>query len=94
MLRQHELRRAAPALSDELGTAFAPSEPGDRIDGVYSRPVKLTSGKFALIEKSQEFYLVPWRDVLERRRDQQVAGKVRGGGVSWSLQKKRGLGVE
>lgn len=94
VLRQRELRQSAAALSDEPGKAFAPARPGGRIEGIYRRPVKLASGKFALIEKSQEFALVPWRDVLERRRGQKVNGIGRSGGIFWSFQKKRGLGVE
>jgi len=93
VLKQRELRQAAAILSDKLGKAFAPAELGDRIEGVYRRPIKLASGKFALIEKSLEFTLAPWRDVLERHRGQQVSGIVRGNGISWTFARDRSLGI-
>jgi len=36
-------------------------QPGERIEGLYRGPVELTSGRFALIERSRDFTLVPWR---------------------------------
>jgi hypothetical protein len=51
----------------------------------------LNSGRFALIERTQEFSLVPWRPVLERARGQSVTGVVGGEGISWSVGIKRGL---
>jgi type IV secretory pathway VirD2 relaxase len=92
-LRQRELGGAAATLSTELGKTFTPLVPGARIEGVYCHAVKLTSGKFAVIETSREFALVPWRDALERRRGQQVTGIARAAGISWSLTRNRTLGV-
>ena len=48
------------------------------------------SGKFAFIEKSHEFTLVPWRDVLERNRGKHVEGVIKGQSISWNLGRKRG----
>lgn len=42
----------------ETGLAFTPTRDGDRIEGVYRKPLRLASGKFAVIEKSKEFTLV------------------------------------
>lgn len=93
-LRQRELRRVAAALSGDLEKTFVAPERSGRIEGVYRRPIKLASGKFALIEKSREFTLVPWREVLERSRGQRVFGMPRGGSPSWCIGKKHGRGLE
>ncbi|HEX4693614.1 relaxase/mobilization nuclease RlxS [Sphingomonas sp.] len=90
-LQRRELLRIAGQLSDELGLPFVEaSPPGARIDGVLKRPVDLISGRFALIEKSREFTLVPWRPVLDRQLGKPVSGIVRGDGVNWSVGRGRG----
>ena len=89
-LRRRELGRVAAQLSGELGIAYAEPRPGERIEGVYRRRLDLASGRFALIEKSREFTLVPWRPVLERSFGKPVEGIVRGKGISWTLGRKRG----
>jgi type IV secretory pathway VirD2 relaxase len=89
LLRQRELTRVAGQLSEELGLSYAETQPGDRIEGVYRRAVNLASGRFALIEKSREFTLVPWRPVLERNLGRQVAGISRGETISWTLGRQR-----
>jgi len=88
-LRRRELNRVAGQLSDELGMPYAEARPGERIEGVYRRPVELASGRFALIEKSREFTLVPWRPVLDRHLDKQVAGIMRGDAINWTIGRER-----
>jgi len=63
-LRQRELNRVAGQLSDELGLGYVEIKSGERIDGIYRKSLDLASGRYALIEKSREFTLVPWRPVL------------------------------
>ena len=92
-LRRREVSAAADRLSKELGKSFAAPLDGERIEGVYRRPLRLASGKFAVIEKSKEFTLVPWRAALERQRGQMVGGVVRGSSVSFDFGKKRGMGI-
>ena len=92
-LRRREVSAAADRLSKELGKSFAEPLDGERIEGVYRRPLRLASGKFAVIEKSKEFTLVPWRATLERQRGQMVGGVVRGSSVSFDFGKKRGMGI-
>ena len=89
-LQRRELLRVAGQLSDELALHFVATEPGARIDGVYRRPIELVSGRFALVEKSREFTLVPWRPVLDRHVGKSVSGILRGDGVSWSIGRGRG----
>jgi type IV secretory pathway VirD2 relaxase len=95
LLQRRDLNRAATELSSELGLAYTEVQPGRRIEGVFSRRVDLASGRFAVIEKSGEFTLVPWRPVLERRMGQAVSGVQRGETISWSFGRKRsGPGIE
>lgn len=92
-LRRREVSVAADRLSKELGKPFAAPLDGERIEGVYRRPLRLASGKFAVIEKSKEFTLVPWRSVLERQRGQIVGGVMRGATASFEFGRKRGIGI-
>ena len=93
LLRQREVADAGDKLAKETGLAFAPTGDGERFEGVYRKPVRLGSGKFAVIEKSKEFTLVPWRPVLERQRGQIVGGVMRGATASFEIGKKRGIGI-
>jgi type IV secretory pathway VirD2 relaxase len=88
-LQQRELLTVAKRISDELGKLFEEARQGDRIDGVFRRRIDLASGRFALIEKSREFSLVPWRPVLERHVGKPVNGVLREGGVSWTIGRSR-----
>ena len=89
-LQRRELLKVAGQLSDELGVPFVESRTGARIEGVLRRPVNLVSGRFALIERSREFTLVPWRPVLERQIGKSVSGIMRGDGISWGIGRGRG----
>ena len=88
-LRRRELNRIAGQLSDQLGLAYTEARPGERIEGVYRRPVELASGRYALVEKSREFTLVPWRPVLDRYIDKQVSGIMRGDSINWTIGRQR-----
>ena len=94
VLRQLELGAAGEKLAKEMGLKFVEAQDGARIDGAYRRPVQLASGKFAIIAKSKEFTLVPWRPVLERQRGKIVGGVMRGSSVSFDFTKKRGIGID
>jgi type IV secretory pathway VirD2 relaxase len=89
-LQSRELKRAAGQLSGELGLAYTEARSGTRIEGIYRRHVDLASGRFAVIEKSREFTLVPWRPVLERNLGKSVSGVMRGDAISWTLGHQRG----
>lgn len=88
-LQRREMLRVAGQLSNELGMPFAEARPGDRIEGKLGRMVETTSGRYALIEKSREFTLVPWRQVLERQIGKNVSGIMRGEGISWTFGRQR-----
>jgi type IV secretory pathway VirD2 relaxase len=89
-LQRRELLRIAGQLSDELSMPFAEARAGERVEGVYRRAVESMSGRLAVIEKSREFALVPWRPVLERQIGKPVAGIMREGGINWTLGRQRG----
>jgi hypothetical protein len=89
-LRDCELKRVGGQLSGEMGLAYTEARSGTRIEGVYRRHVDLASGRFAVIEKSREFTLVPWRPVLERNIGKSVSGVMRGDAISWTLGRQRG----
>jgi type IV secretory pathway VirD2 relaxase len=90
ILRRRELLRVAGQLSGELGLPYAETESSQKVTGTYRRHVDLASGRFAVIERSREFTLVPWRPVLERHIGKQVSGIVREGRVSWTIGRQRG----
>jgi type IV secretory pathway VirD2 relaxase len=87
-LTRGEVARAGEDIARSSGLTYV--EAGRKIDGVYRRSVELASGRFAVIEKSREFTLVPWRPVLERQLGKGVSGIGRGDTVSWSLGRQRG----
>ncbi|MDF1628011.1 MAG: relaxase/mobilization nuclease RlxS [Parvibaculaceae bacterium] len=89
-LRRRELTRVAGQLSDELGLTYAEIRQGEMVEGTFRRSVELASGKYAVIEKSREFTLVPWRPVLDRHIGQHVSGIMRGDGISWTIGRQRG----
>ncbi|MFH0301105.1 relaxase/mobilization nuclease RlxS, partial [Bradyrhizobium sp. 31Argb] len=91
-LEARELAWTAAEISARTGLEHFDVRAGDKVDGVYRRMLTLNSGRFALIERSREFVLVPWRPVLERARGQLVTGQVGGEGISWSIGIKRGIG--
>ena len=88
-LRRRELARVAGQLSGELGLGYAEARNGERIEGIYRRPVELASGRYALIEKSREFTLVPWRPVLDRHIGKEVSGIMRGDAINWGIGRQR-----
>jgi len=89
-LRQRELRAVAAQLSKELGLHFNQPEAGDHLTGICRRRVDTSSGSYALVERSREFSLVPWRPELERAIGREITGRVRGSGaISWTLGRER-----
>lgn len=88
-LQRRELVRIGTQLSREMGMPFAEAESGTRISGTYRRSIDTISGRLALVEKSREFTLVPWRPVLDRHVGKSVSGIMRADGISWSFGRGR-----
>lgn len=93
-LRQRELTQAVTQLAKELNLEHLSLSPGGQVSGTYRQPINLASGKYAVIQKAQEFTLIPWRPELEQHRDKLIAGTVSGNGIVWDWKARgRGLGV-
>lgn len=90
-LERRDLADAGEALSKSLGKPYKPATSDGKIEGTYRAPIDRPSGRFAVIERTKDFTLVPWRDVLERNRGKTVAGMVRGRSMSWTLTRSKGL---
>jgi len=88
-LRQRELESASSRLSEQLGKRFEVARIGERLEGVIARRVDLESGSYALVERSRDFALVPWRDVLERNIGKAASGIVRSDGINWQFGRGR-----
>jgi type IV secretory pathway VirD2 relaxase len=88
-LRLRELEDAGERLGRKLGKAFEPARMGEHVEGVIARRVDLESGPHALVERSRDFTLVPWRDVLERNIGKAASGIMRADGISWQFGRGR-----
>ena len=96
-MREHivtdkQIRTLAPSdqLTGELGLTYNEAVPGARVEGVYRRPIDLVGGRYALIENSLEFSLVPWRQALEPQVGRYVSGIARASGIDWTFGRGRG----
>ncbi|WP_324256112.1 DUF3363 domain-containing protein [Shinella zoogloeoides] len=92
-LRERELARVGGELAATKGLPFRAAADGETVSGKFTGTVQLSSGKFAMVEQSHEFTLVPWRPVIDRQLGREVSGVVQGGSVSWQLGRQRGLGI-
>ena len=96
-LKTMDVREAGDALTKQIGKPYVSSSGASHIEGVFSKTIERPSGKFAVIEKSREFTLVPWRPVMERRRGHSIIGRAsKGGGISWDVrdrQRDKGLSI-
>jgi len=88
-LQRRELLGVGNALARELGKPFAEANVGDRIDGIVTRKIDLARRQVALVERSRDFTLVPWRDVLDRNLGKAVSGIMRSDGISWRFGRGR-----
>ncbi|WP_447535747.1 DUF3363 domain-containing protein [Escherichia coli] len=66
-----------------------PVADGQRVAGVYRRPVMLASGRNGMLDDAKGSSLVRWKPI-EQRLGEQLAATVRGGGVSWEIGRQRG----
>ena len=92
-LREREVARVGAEIGENKGLPFRAATDGENISGKFTGIVQLSSGKFAVVEQSHEFTLVPWRPVIDRQLGREVMGVVQGGSVSWQLGRSRGLGL-
>ena len=91
-LEQMDLDAAGKEVSHSLGKTYRRAPNAGRIEGVYKQHLDRPSGRFAVIERQNDFTIVPWRKVLERNRGKSVTGQISKGQISWTLTKGRGIG--
>ena len=89
ILQRRELLRVAGELSNDLGKPFVEAKIGARIEGKIARRIDMANGQFALVEKSREFTLVPWRTALEKQIGKQASGIMRADGINWRFGRLR-----
>lgn len=92
-LQDREVTGTGAALAARKAIPFRAAADGETVSGTFTGTIQLLSGKFAIVEKSHEFTLVPWRPVIDRQLGREVSGIVQGGSVSWQMARQRGLGL-
>ena len=88
-LRDQELALVGKVIQHQTGLVHRPLRDGERANGIYRRSVQLASGRFAMLDDSMGFSLVPWRPVVEQRLGQQVSAIVRGSSVTWDMGRRQ-----
>lgn len=88
-LAEQELKHVAQNIV--AGRTYVPLSEGANFAGVYERPLDLAQGRFAVIAKSKEFTLVPWRPELERQRGASINVQKTPGGIEWIAGRSRGI---
>lgn len=93
-LRARELATVGGRLVAETGLEHRPAKPGQTVAGTYDRRIILASGRFAMLADGTGFQLVPWTPAIKQHLGRHVSGTmVPGGGIDWSLGRKRGLSL-
>jgi len=91
-LRTIDLQDARKAVSERLGKFHLPTLDFGTMEGTFTDTIDRPSGKLAIVERSREFSLVPWRPIMERRRGMSIVGRCSAGGISWDVTgRQRGL---
>ncbi|WP_454919085.1 relaxase/mobilization nuclease domain-containing protein [Xanthobacter sediminis] len=93
-LRRRELDAVGAQLSGETGRPHLKATAGEHVSGIYRQQLTLASGRYAMIDDGLGFQLVPWSREIEKKLGQHVTGTAKdGGGIEWSLGRKRDLGL-
>ncbi|MBB2161825.1 DUF3363 domain-containing protein [Gluconacetobacter sacchari] len=92
-LERRELERVGGEIAVARSTSFRALADGETMRGTLREKVRLASGTYALVENAQEFVLVPWKPVINRRIGQEISGVMRAGTMDWQLGRQRGLGL-
>jgi hypothetical protein len=92
-LERRDLERFSKKLSSEIGNPYEPRPEFGRVSGTYTKSIETISGKYAVLERSHEFTLVPWRETLEQQRGKSISANIRSQSINWQFGKQRGLDV-
>lgn len=90
-LTNKDLSDAGSSLQERFGKSYSLAPTSGQLRGTYRGAIDRPSGKFAIIERSKDFTLVPWREVLERAHGKSVSGLIRGKSISWRFGKDLGI---
>lgn len=90
-LANKDLSEAGRSLHERYGKSYSIAPTSGQLRGTYRGAIERPSGKFAIIERSKDFTLVPWREVLERAHGKSVSGLIRGKSISWRFGKDLGI---
>ena len=90
-LTNKDLSEAGRSLHQRYGKSYSLAPTSGQLRGTYRGAIQRPSGKFAIIERSKDFTLVPWREVLERAHGKSVSGFIRGKSISWRIGKSLGI---
>jgi len=88
-LESLDLKAAGEALSQEFDKPFVEAPTTGPLSGIFKKTIERPSGKYAMIEKSREFTLVPWRETMDRNLGRSIRGVISGQTISWHLSKGR-----
>ena len=92
-LESMDLDRAGKSISAEIDKPYKRAPESGRISGTYVQSIDRPSGKYAVLEKSKEFTLVPWRATMDRNLGKSISGLVKGQAISWTLTKGIGRNI-
>lgn len=92
-LEKMDLGALGKNLSSEMGKAYSPAPTSGPLSGTYRQVIHRPSGKYAVIEKSKEFTLVPWRETMDRNLGKSISGVIKGQTISWTLTKGIGRSI-
>jgi type IV secretory pathway VirD2 relaxase len=94
-LRDRDIRRTSAMMSAQLGLTHVNVSEGETVSGTFVRSAHLASGKYAIVQNTKEFTLVPWQPQMERFRGREVSGAVETQGIKWDWNhsRQRGLGI-
>lgn len=94
-LRERDIRRTSAMMSAQLGLTHVNVAEGENVTGTFVRSAHLASGKYAIVQNSKEFTLVPWQPQMERFRGKEISGAVGTQGVNWDWNhpRQRGIGI-
>ncbi len=91
LLRDRAVARVVVEVAEGKGLPFRAATDGESVSGKFTGTVQLSNGKFAVVENSYTFTLVPWWPDIDCQLGRNVVGVVQGGSASWQLGRQRGL---
>jgi len=88
-LESLDLKAAGEVLSKQMDKPYVDAPRKGSLSGTFRKTIERPSGKYAVIEKSREFTLVPWRETMDRNLGRAIKGTIGRQTISWTLTKGR-----